>query len=293
MEVDWMNNIVAWQEHYCQHLRPYLRQLRNMLGRLRTEPHTLVELGPEHVFSKFYHTYKCGDSIHRLASRIEPLVGALRNPLSLCMDPATFEVGNILSRDYLLLETQYLQSNQVHAPAALCQPRAVMFDLGASTYKEGLGGPSQQFLVEAYAEHGITFDRILLWDDTVRNPRQLFRQLPKRMFHAYQFFNIPVTANVTDEDHPLSILQQITTPCDFVILKVDLGQPDVEDAILAEIIRSPAIHTRIDELMFDHHVDFKLMTEHWGNYSHNLTLAHSYLYFFQLRKLGVRVHGWP
>jgi hypothetical protein len=48
-------------------------------------------------------------------------------------------------------------------------------------------------------------DRLLLWEAaSINPPSAIFAQLPKELFHKYQYFNIPAITDYTDASHPVS-----------------------------------------------------------------------------------------
>ena len=108
-----------------------------------------------------------------------------------------------------------------------------------------------------------------------------------------QYFNIPVTKDVKDPSHPLEILKRVATPEDFVVFKLDMDHSEIEAAIVEAIVADPEVHVRIDEMFFEHHVNFEPMHRYWGTQQEKATVVDSYHLFAALRMLGVRMHGWP
>ena len=88
-----------------------------------------------------------------------------------------------MDRSYLMLEALHAQPP---TPGLRHHNRAFYFDIGASTYTSGSGGPSQKYFVEVYKALGITFDRMFLWEAAHVDPVALFAELPKELFAAYQ-----------------------------------------------------------------------------------------------------------
>eukprot|EP00877_Chromochloris_zofingiensis_P006437 jgi/Chrzof1/2046/UNPLg00703.t1 len=168
------------------------------------------------------------------------------------------------------------------------------FDLGASTYKSGAGGTSQQWFIQEYSKRGIDFDRILLWEADRKDPALVFAEVPKQIMAAYQFFNVPVTADANDEANPLSIMRRIARPSDFVVLKIDIDNWVIERALVQYILENDEMAALIDEMAYEHHVNFKPMLSYWGTTADmSQTLKDSYEIFKRLRHKGIRVHGWP
>ena len=46
----------------------------------------------------------------------------------------------------------------------------------------------------------------------------------------------------------------MTTPDDFVVIKIDIDYPAIEHALLEEILADASVHSRIDELFYGDHV---------------------------------------
>ena len=70
------------------------------------------------------------------------------------------------------------------------------------------------FLISEYEKQGVEFDRILMWEAKPITGETIFRTVPPRWYHAYQYFNVPVSTNVTSETHPLQVQCYFTSlPC--------------------------------------------------------------------------------
>jgi hypothetical protein len=102
-----------------------------------------------------------------------------------------------------------------------------------------------------------------------------------------------------------------------VVLKIDIDAPMVEQALIEQVlssiagceqshngnhnqqiylqvIKDPDVHERIDELFFEHHVNFAPMVKSWRDViNKDELLEDSYRIFTDLRKKGIRAHGWP
>ena len=62
------------------------------------------------------------------------------------------------------------------------------------------------FLIKEYEKQGVQFDRMLLWEALPITGPQIFRTVPDEWYSAYQYFNVPVTTDVTSPKHPLQVL---------------------------------------------------------------------------------------
>jgi hypothetical protein len=71
--------------------------------------------------------------------------------------------------------------------------RAFYFDMGASVYSAGLGGSSQSWFIETYAERGVDFDELFLWEAVMQHPARVFKQLPDALKHRYMLYIVHAT----------------------------------------------------------------------------------------------------
>ena len=158
------------------------------------------------VFSRFRTTYKCGSAAPtEQITWIEPLSHGLRHPNALCNRGT-----DVMDRKYLLL------AHQAEALAARkqgniqCQNRTcqtIYFDLGATTLQATTDEAGQGWFYDAYRRNRFTFDRYLLWEAVPQPPDAVFKNLPKKDMHKYQYFNVPVTADAKDDSNPVNILK--------------------------------------------------------------------------------------
>lgn len=292
LEQAWLDNAAIWEEDFCSTVAKFNDSVATWLhtvSQLRDSSH--VSAVNRDVFSSYTHRFNCGGITRSITTYIEPLSHGLRHPNSLCRRGA-----GLTNRDYLLMafgdDLRMLEGYAGGTQA--CQGRRcqhIYFDLGASTWQEGSGGPSQSWFVNTYRGHGVNFDRILLWEAKVHDPKSIFYTLPRELWHKYQYFNVPASSNVSDPSSPIAILRTIAQPGDFVLFKLDIDNSPIENAIVESILSSSDISGLIDEFVFEHHVNFIPMHKFWGG---NLksTFAESYKLFHSMRKLGIRAHSW-
>lgn len=172
--------------------------------------------------------------------------------------------------------------------------RSFFFDLGASTYSAGMGGASQQWFVDGYTRRGIKFDRILAWEATLMFPSTVFEGMPAEVLDSVSYFNIPAETEPEATNNPLRILAEITNPEDFVVIKIDIDNSEVESSFLSQILSDRQISSRIDELYYEHHVTYSPVQWYFWKWSVDTgaTLIESHKNFTALRQLGIRAHPW-
>ena len=119
--------------------------------------------------------------------------------------------------------------------------------------------------------------------------------MPADVFDRISYYNVPVTAERGAMFNPLRTLRAIAAVDDLVVIKVDIDAPQIEAALLAQIVADAELSSRIDELYFEHHVHRSPMAAlGWRRMlaGSNETLPDSYALFSRLRALGIRAHSW-
>mmetsp|Transcript_45001 Transcript_45001/g.75076 ORF Transcript_45001/g.75076 Transcript_45001/m.75076 type:complete len:444 (+) Transcript_45001:98-1429(+) len=239
------------------------------------------------VFSRHVFYNVCTkEVVHEVP--IEPLVSFLRHPRAVCTG-ATHD----LDKDYMLVPHRREWDRIVSSScgAGLKCRRSFFFDLGASTYRQGIGGASLSWFVESYKERGILFDRVLAWEPTVIRPEAIFADFPSDILGRLSYYNVPVSAVAGNQHNPLSILRNVVEKSDFVVLKIDIDTPHIEEALVQQILADPSLAGLIDEMFFEHHVTGVPMAHYWQNLV-GKNVVESYNIFQTLRRMGIRAHSW-
>jgi hypothetical protein len=319
LESTWHTNIGAWEKDtalYCAKVKEHKDAFQRMLhtigimspdGTVPHRSHVYTTLAGDQpvsamqVFSQHVYSLRCLDGNFTVVGRIEPLVAALRHPYACCKDLTNDAhiYTNIIARNFILFDTKdnpsvygLYPSATRHVPVRTAQ--RLMFDLGARTWPEGYGISQQVFLYQNYLARGITFDRHLLWEAKQATGQQIFDKVPRHLMSRYQFFNMPVNTNFSDPGHPFNVLKQLASPEDYIVMKIDIDTPEIESVLFNKIAEDDTLCDVIDELFYEPHVNFALMTPHWsGKWDRKLTMADMYTLFAKLRNKGIRMHGWP
>ncbi|WIA14773.1 hypothetical protein OEZ85_003257 [Tetradesmus obliquus] len=304
LELAWLGNVTAWQDRFCDVVRtPQQQQWTKIwLDTIAAEASGKQNITYDPaVFSRFVTTRTCPGQQQApqesIITWIEPLAHGLRHPNSLCnMGADLFNRGYLLianQKDVLALRAAATPSNSEACSSRSCQ--AIYMDLGATRWEAALNSVGQAWFYRSYAQRGITMDRLLLWEAVpVSPPSAIFAQLPKELFHKYQYFNIPAGTDYSDASHPVRMLKSIAQPADFVAFKLDIDNYAAENSILSNLSGDTAAAALVDEFFLEYHVDFKPMIERgWkGTEDPNKKLADAFKHFQQLRQKGWRAHSW-
>jgi len=275
----------------------------------------------EAVFS--YHEY-IDSCTKRVLARVplEPLVGTLRHPHAVCDADEVQCVSNplcrlrqfmsavprrgpsrsLLSKEYLLpsSRTHFMASHNLTEP-----PRTFFFDLGASTYDAGGGGPSLRWFIDTYRQSGLQFQRVFAWEAAEVKPAQIFEGMPNDLMTSISYFNIPVEDTKGGKNNPWRYVRDLARPEDFVVVKIDIDTPKIEIELMRQLLLDDDIMDSvededngvklselIDELYFEHHVWGSGLSPIWADYGMDGDMVGSYAMFSQLRNLGIRAHSW-
>ena len=95
--------------------------------------------------------------------------------------------------------------------------------------------------------------------------------------------------------NPASFLQMLAFACKpegFVVVKLDIDTPAIEQTIIAVLAQRPDLAALIDELFFEYqHFDFDGLDFGWGTIVQGaVDTAIGTMY--RLRSLGIRAHFW-
>ena len=224
---------------------------------------------------------------------LEPLVGFLRHPEAHCLRlPQASPWPRILSKDYLIPAWQ--TEAWPRGGPTRSRTSAFFFDLGASLYNKGTAGASTKWFVDEYMARGIHFDRVYAWESTSHTDAEIYAPIPAAIVDRITYYNLPVDSKVGAKHNPWRTLRAVATPRDFVLVKIDIDNSTIEEALIAELLADRKLAGLVDELYFEHHVyDSPMWRYGWRvNTVTNQTLAHSYDTFGRLREMGIRAHSW-
>jgi hypothetical protein len=274
------------------------------------------------------YSRRCGpnlkDTGQRRVQLIEPLIGILRDPLTICPRPRrvkdevyeSFDLGEspIQSKRHFLMGPAAPWTDTPDDPNSWrvggFNPWAsdatnqgesrvgqnVLMDIGASLYGGWHSDPgyaSALWFVDRFKRHHLSFDWIVSFEIQKHDPDHIYMSVPDDILPHYIYFNQGVEKSPNGRWNPWRILQGMgMTPHDYVVIKLDIDVPDIENALIDQVVNDPRIRRLVDEMFYEHHVNVKAMRPAWGTDS-SLTMLDSYRLFGYLRSKGVRMHSWP
>lgn len=298
-EHSWLDNVASWQNSFCEAVKApqQVAWTKIWLDSLMEEAAGKQVAYDAQVFSRFVTTATCpGQQPQEVTTWIEPLAHGLRHPLAHCgMGSDVMDRGYLLLTNRANVEALRAASQPLASQACLnrtCQ--AIYMDLGATRWEAAPTSVGQGWFVRSYQARGIDMDRLLLWEAApVSPPSAIFAELPKELFHKYQYFNIPAGTDYSDASHPVRMLKAIAQPADFVCFKLDIDNHKAESSILSDLSGDPAAAALVDEFFLEYHVNFQPMMQYWaGTVDPSKSLADAFKLFHELRQKGWRAHSW-
>ncbi len=275
------------------------------------------------LFSRMIYARRCGpdkkDTGERRVQLIEPLIGLLRDPLSICERPpsvtrethGTFGSleDEVQSKRHLLpaplapwsddpknMKSWRLGDMEDRAAGKPPRQRALI-DIGASLY----GGWNSYtpavcaaWFVDRFKRHNLSFDWIVSFEIEKHDPDDIFKDVPDDVLPHYIYFNQGVVAEEGGRWNPWRILKQMSlSDQDYIAVKLDIDVPEIENPLMEQLMNDDALRRRVDEVFFEHHVNVRSMLRFWRTENLSITMKDSYRMFLDLRRKGVRMHSWP
>ena len=297
MQNDHLNNSIQ--------ILQYIIELQKLLY----QPSSKVD-NADKLLSKMYYRFECNDSSKSqlvVSQSIDPLIGLLRDPLTICgfKDlPENLKLGeddSVQSKRFFLLgpSAPYhnYQTTTPIIPPWLYKPDAqvILFDIGSS-YFNGMNAAAvststigTRWFYEYFRSKSLSLDRIIAFEASKYEPKSYWDQIPDDVIGKLTFINTGVEVN--GKLNPWNILKTIAKPEDYVIIKLDIDTPPLEMALCNQILNDTSISSLIDEMFFEMHVTINEMKRFWGAPSGEL--KDTYILFRKMRELGIRMHSWP
>lgn len=273
----WVQNIASLQVNVCKFSNRQLAEVTEWIEHSRQSdaPHAF----PTQIFSHFVFQNQCTGET--LIDYVEPLAGLTRSPLY-CLNGES----DVVSKEYLVVSWNASRKLAAHSS------KAYYFDLGASLYHSGSGGSSQDWFVEAYERRGVRWDGIFAWEMKPHAPVDVWASIPAHLKPIYHWYNIPTSPDPTHPDNALNHIVHVARPEDFVVLKLDIDNTEVEEALVNQILFSTRLRGLIDEFFFEHHVNTPPMHRYWQTEGSPRSLADTYRIFSTMRSAGIIAHSW-
>jgi hypothetical protein len=260
---------------------------------------------------------------------IEPLQGFLRDPLTFCPGMPVFSEpqGNfdlIQSKRFILLaslapfkiidnkarnknskdENWVYNTNEIapwlYSDSKKHSAQRILFDLGSSYYGSWSGAndalASKWFVkyIHSINRPKLEFTRIIAFEFEKLEVTKLWSDIPDELMSIYTPINQGVSIELDSKFNPWNILRKIAKPNDYVVIKVDVDTPKIENSLFDQLVADKELLSLVDEICYEHHVNLPELKNSWGTLLEtSLTLQDTYNLFVKLRIAGVRSHSWP
>lgn len=247
------------------------------------------------VFSHFEYSNSCGGEPLRVP--IEPLVGLLRHPL--VMRGCNPEGHSLMAEvrhdepnrpDYHIQNKGYMLINPIERAtwAQMYPGRAILLDIGTGRYRSG----SLPWFTEFYRQRGVEFDDIFGWEVKPSSGPEYWGEVPVEMRARMHYFNVPCDTGSDSPFNPLNIVKNMYQPGDFIVIKLDIDNEPIEQAMMKQLRENEGIVDMVAEMYFEQHFNATEMRWSFGT-GLKTQLADVQQHFFDFRTRGLRLHYWP
>lgn len=307
-EQDWLDHIRIWRDRECEilnekrhrRLSEFSVREAQLMNRLLHVNNLSNSDNPtpsrDDVFSKMF--FECNN--HQHFEYIEPLVGLLRDPLTMCdvkSAAGVFSSGesHVQAKRFLVLSGSTLPHNTCTPSPALCS-RTLLFDAGASTYggwRAATDAVGAKWFVDRYSSWNISFDHIYAFEARPYDPKNIYATLPAHLFARYTYINLGIDRDPKSPLNLWTFVRSVARPIDRVIVKLDIDNTGIERELFKQLLHDDELVSLVDEMFFEDHTNVLAMRRWWKNSTAGRLLEDSYVDFLSLRRRGVRMHSWP
>ncbi|CAF0918827.1 unnamed protein product [Rotaria sordida] len=311
-ETYWFSNIETFQYDVCSILAhsDQVNITIDVLLRIMSLQKTIFNTNSQRIsidnqFSKMHYRRICSNEEHDAIQLIEPLIGFIRDPLTMCPRISSVPSNLYLNGEFALQSKRFLllaPSSPFHIDPPLTTnipslapwlyssgSQKILIDIGSSYFKSRHGNIAEigtKWFYDYFKEKSIRFDRIIAYEYQQLDTRRVWNELPDDVYPIYTFINVGVETEI-EKFNPWKMLQTIAKPNDYVVIKLDIDKPPLENALMKQLLdENNQARYLIDELFFEKHVTY-------NRKSKEDKLKDSYELFTKLRRYGIRMHGWP
>lgn len=300
-----------------------IQGIRGLMEKKAVPPAESIDL-----FSRMVYQQVCGPAEkptgRKRAQLIEPLIGIVRDPLSICPKPtsvpqdvyATYGTleDDLQSKRHLLLGPASPWSELSKDPPSwrvggfepwtkeTPSPQArvrqnMLIDMGASAFGAWKGMETfvgARWFVDRYQKLGLSFDWLVSYEYEKMDPDQIYADVPPDLLPHYIYYNKGVEKAPDGKWNPWRILRGMgVTRNDYVVVKLDIDTPEIENDLADQVLSDPRNTVLVDEFFYEHHTNTKSMHQWWHTENSTILVKDTYKNFTALRSKGVRMHSWP
>jgi hypothetical protein len=170
-----------------------------------------------------------------------------------------------------------------------------------SVVEGGFISPSLPLFWKLYKDRCLEPDAIFCWElNKLVSSSDWWDDAGPEIRHKVRFFEVPVLegelhealAGARNRKSFLHMLKMVAKPDDFVVVKLDIDTPAIEQTIIATLTQRPDLAALIDELFFEYHFHFDGLNFGWGSLPESISVDAALATMHRLRELGIRAHFW-
>ena len=103
---------------------------------------------------------------------------------------------------------------------------------------------SLDWLLTRYKSRGVTFTNVLAFEFMAVNHQDWWDGVPADMFSTITFYNVGVSAEPDSKYNPWNLLRALAEPDDFVVIKLDIDTPAIENTLIDQLLADKQVRLR-------------------------------------------------
>ena len=147
------------------------------------------------------------------------------------------------------------------------------------------------YIHHLYNKFGFKFDHIYAYEAKETKPADVFEQVPTELMASFHWINVGVSADIGGKLNPFTALLENFNEDDFVVVKLDIDTPKIENKLVKQMKDDPAILDLVDVFYYEHHVKQKELSRYWRRWVFG-SVGESLELMSALRARGVSSHYW-
>ena len=147
------------------------------------------------------------------------------------------------------------------------------------------------YIHKLYGKFGFHFDHIYAYEATETQPAKVFEQVPNDLMASFHWINVGVSADIGSKLNPFVTLLDNFKKDDFVVVKLDIDSPEIENNLANQLRNDTKISDLVDVFYYEHHVKQKELAGYWRSKMF-CSVGGSLQLMSALRAKGVSSHYW-
>ena len=119
------------------------------------------------------------------------------------------------------------------------------------------------YVHKLYSKFGFKFDHIYAYEISKTEPANVFKQVPDELMASFHWINVGVSSEQGNKLNPFTTLLNNFNQDDFVVVKLDIDTPALENKLAMQLRDDPKLLELVDVFYYEHHVKQMELALNW------------------------------